>query len=187
MSYFTNFPEIDYKTLNGNQIRVVDITRRFKFIESILERSYIFYNYFVSEGDRPDVVAEKFYDDPDIDWIILLTNRIIDPHFEWHLTYQEFNAFIKKKYGSIESAKTTDCKYFRIIQKFKKNNDGSIEPELKIGVDRIMYLSLSEESRSKETNYEYEFRLNEERRNIKIIDENFIPQIRKEVKEIYAR
>lgn len=98
-SYFEKFPLINY-----SNNAVVDITRKVKFVESARENPYLFYPYTLKEGERPDVLANKVYDNQYYDWSIYISNEIVDPYYGYYLESEQFQEFVAKKYGSIELA-----------------------------------------------------------------------------------
>jgi len=98
-TYFSKFPSMVY-----NNITCADITRRVKIVDQYLRIPNSYYSYEIQNHERPDLVAELFYNDSYYDWLIYLTNNTIDPFYSWYLDNDEFNGFIKSKYGSIESA-----------------------------------------------------------------------------------
>lgn len=186
MWFFENTPKVDYLTNNSsNAIECVDITRRFKFVEKVLTNKYVLFNYKIKETDRPDIIAHKYYGDSTLDWIILLTNKIHDPYFDWPLTNREFDDFIKIKYGSLEFAKQNYRAYYQIIQPKEKTYDGFIVDEYRVEIDAKKYQTLSADVRYRASHYEHEMELNEAKRNIKLIDKGFIPEILKETLKIY--
>lgn len=187
MFYFNIFPKVNYEVLGKKNILLTDITKRFKIVDNVINNLYIIYEYTVKDGERADVIAEKLYGDAKLDWIVYLTNQIIDPYFEWVLSYDELQKFVIKKYGSVEYAKTQIQNYYEIIQDRETLSDGTIVPEKTINIDFRRYQTLADEVRKTETIFQYEERLNEDRRIIKLIDKNFVPQIVREVKELYDR
>lgn len=100
-NYFTKFGLVSY-----NDTLVTDISKRVVFDETVSKLPTIFYPYEISSGMRSDVVANYYYNDPYLDWMIYLSNGIIDPQYGWYLSVDDFNKFIKKKYGSIENAQS---------------------------------------------------------------------------------
>lgn len=97
--YFEKFPIITYSNNS-----VVDITKRVALLERVSQNPYVFYPYDISDNERPDQLSTRYYDDPYKSWLVYIANKIIDPYYEWYLSNDEFNEFIEKKYGSIESA-----------------------------------------------------------------------------------
>lgn len=107
--YFEKFPLIQY----ANTI-AVDITRSVKILDSLYNDPHLYYLYDIKQGERPDSIADRYYDDQYSDWILHLSNKIIDPYYQWYLRNEDFNAFVAKKYGSIQ---LSQLKY-----KFYRNN-----------------------------------------------------------------
>jgi hypothetical protein len=97
--YFTKFPIISY-----NDVFVTDISRKVVFDDAVSKLPTFFYPYELSSGVRSDVLSYSYYEDPSEDWLIYLSNGIIDPYHGWYLSVDDFEKFIKKKYGSIENS-----------------------------------------------------------------------------------
>src|ERR1039458_2179807 len=93
-TFFSKFPIITYA---NNQMR--DISRRVVLGNNIRQNPLSFYPYDIAMEQRSDVVAYNYYGDSDVDWLIYLTNGIIDPYMGWYLNDDEFNDFIIQKYG----------------------------------------------------------------------------------------
>jgi hypothetical protein len=132
------------------------------------------YQYNVQNGERPDIIAYKYYEDANLDWVILLTNNIIDPQFEWPLDDRSFERYIRKKYGSLEAAKQTHHLYEKILREQQVYFDGTIIPEKTVVVDKETYDLTSPTSRRAIDKYTYELELNEARSQIKILDKRYI-------------
>jgi hypothetical protein len=97
--YFNPFPKTEY-TLGSKTESVVDIFR--KVAISKYNTESIFTEELVSDADSVESLAEKYYDDADLSWIILLTNDIVDPVTEFCLSTKNFDSLINTKYsGSI--------------------------------------------------------------------------------------
>jgi hypothetical protein len=94
--YFEPFPIITYA---NNE--VVDITKRATILDKVSSNPYVFYPYEITSEERPDQLSFRYYEDQYKSWIIYLTNKIVDPYYEWYLHNSEFEQFIEKKYGSI--------------------------------------------------------------------------------------
>lgn len=98
-TYFTKFPIIQY---SNTDIR--DISRRVVLDNNIRSLPTSFYPYDIEHNQTSDMVAENYYKDPDLDWLIYITNGVVDPYYGWYLTEEEFNNFIVTKYGSLDIA-----------------------------------------------------------------------------------
>ena len=77
-----------------------NILRRVKLREGIRSGSFLFDNYDVSDGERPEDIAYKYYGDPELHWVILMTNNITDRYYQWPLTQPQFQEYIEDKYGA---------------------------------------------------------------------------------------
>jgi hypothetical protein len=97
--YFQTFPIINY---SNNQ--VVDITKRVVVQEKVIKNPYVYYPYEITDNERADQLSNSYYEDPYKSWIIYLSNKITDPYYEWYLQYNEFEEFVKTKYGSMDNA-----------------------------------------------------------------------------------
>jgi hypothetical protein len=184
--YFKNFPTVDYDLLkNGNKITVPNLTVRYKIQDIVKRRRAAFYSYNIEEGERPDLVAFKWYQDASLDWIILLTNDIVDPQFEWPLDREAFEGYVTKKYGSVTTAYETVHHYEMILQHQTVTYDGLTVAENYVEVDEATYLTTDPNDRRSVTAYEFEDRLNAARREIKILDPKFVNVIRNQVEEIF--
>lgn len=104
--YFTNFSLIRY-----NGARAIDITERAAIMTRIFGNNYAFYPYHVKNGMRADTVAERYYGDPDLVWLVYFSNNIVDPYHEWPMDEDTFNAHLISKYGSIDAARNIVVKY----------------------------------------------------------------------------
>lgn len=97
--YFNFFPSTEY----ANTI-VTNLISKVKFDQSVQKNLAVFYPYTVEQGERPDQIAARYYDNPELDWIIYLANDIMDPYYDWPLSQNQFYEYIKAKYGSVSAA-----------------------------------------------------------------------------------
>lgn len=111
MSYFSELPNIEVlnrtknELSNDDKLIVKNFFKRAKLREDVIEIASAFEYYIITEDERPDQIAEKIYGDPELDWIVLIVNNIINLQDEWPLTVDSFNKYMLDKYGS-ESAFT---------------------------------------------------------------------------------
>ena len=172
--YFKPFPTISYKLPGMTPtIAVTDITRRFALTTLLKNNAAIYFDYEVKDGDRPDIIADKYYEDQTLDWLVLMTNEMHDPYFKWPLPYQNFVNYIRQKYGSVSVAQGTIHHYEKTIQALSFNNDGTLIPKRTAIVDYTTYLADIANSRIVYS-YTHEEELNESHRNIKLLDERFL-------------
>jgi hypothetical protein len=93
--YFEKFPVITYA---NNYVR--NITERTTILNSVYNSPLAYYQYSVKQGERPDTIADRYYKDEYMGWILHLTNKVIDPYYDWYMDETTFKDFIVKKYGS---------------------------------------------------------------------------------------
>ena len=107
--FFNYFPKTLYSANNktGGLDTVTNIIARFGFESKLKENSSAFYEYNIQESDTPEVIAGKYYDNPERHWIVLLFNDIIDPQFDWPMPYKTFIDFVDAKYTANGAANTT--------------------------------------------------------------------------------
>ena len=97
--YFENFGIMQY---NDQYCR--SLTNRTAISQDAIKAASVFYPYQVREGERTDTLSFMYYDDSGLDWLVYFANDTIDPYYGWHLTAEQFNAYITSKYGSIAYA-----------------------------------------------------------------------------------
>lgn len=106
MAYFQELPNIQVLNRTKNQISndetliVKNIFKRAKLREDIAPITSAFEYYIITENERPDQIAEKLYGDSELDWVILITNNIINIQDQWPLSLDNFNRYMIEKYGS---------------------------------------------------------------------------------------
>ena len=107
--YFRYLPEFEYinrtkKGRNEGDYSVVkNLFKRAKLREDIYQEITFFTKYIVEGDDRPDNVASKVYNDPNLDWVVLLSNNIVNVQSEWPLSQADFYVYITNKYDSEET------------------------------------------------------------------------------------
>ena len=189
-NYFSSIPNVDYD-INGtepNQFRsVTNIMQRVRFKPSVLENITDYYPYYVREGERPDIVSFNTYGTVAYSYLILLVNDIVDPLFDWPLPSRQFENYIIEQYGSVSAAQSTNKYYYQIVRaEVARTGISERVPEYKIIVDQTTYNSLDASVRSAQNVYDYEVEQNDNKREIKLINPDFIQDIDYEVKTAFA-
>ena len=189
-NYFKNIPNVLYD-INGtepNTFRAVtNIMSRVRFKPSVIENITDYYPYKVLEGERPDIVSYKKYGTVAYSYLILLINDIVDPLFDWPLPSRQFENYIIEQYGSVATAQSTNKYYYQIVRaEVAKTGISERVPEYKIIVDQTTYNSLDASVRSAQNVYDWETEQNDNKREIKIINPDFIQDIDYEVKKTLA-
>jgi hypothetical protein len=173
MSIYTYFPKINYKIDEYDSLRAIDITSAIKIKDYLKSyRGILFTPYIVKNGDRPDIVSNKLYGNPNYDWIILIANDMYSVYDDWPKNSFDLDAFIIEKYGSIASALSTVKYYY--------NSSLDI-------IDETTYTNLALDARRSETQYEYELRVNSNKSKIKVVKGSLITAITSDLNTISKR
>ena len=109
MAYFNELPNLQVKlrfpnqSTNQDYVTIKNLWRRAKLREDITNAVTAFYYYQIEGNERPDEVAEKVYGDPELDWVILITNNITNINQGWPADNNSFYKYLIDKYGSDEA------------------------------------------------------------------------------------
>lgn len=202
--YFNYFPQTLYSSNNTTSglDTITNITARFGFEASLKENSNAFYQYSIKDSDTPEIIAAKFYDNPERHWIVLMFNDIVDPQYDWPLENKTLIQYIDKKYsangGLSWAMNVSNVKsYYKTITRTSFDGTQIVE---KIELDAATYANTAATNqnivlqdgstitqtitKSTQSYYDYEVDLNETKRNIKLVKSDFVPQIEKEFKKI---
>lgn len=183
--YFSYFPTTKHDLTNiGQKVTLTNILRRFIVRSDVTERTDVFYDYDIQSGDRPDTIAEKYYGDADLAWLVLHFNNITDPVFGWALFDEDFINYLKGKYGSVAIAQSTVHEYRQVINEKEVKFDGTIIPERYVVVDLTTYITLAPTERRTIYKYDYEVEQNDARRKIRILDKRFLDKVLDEVQTV---
>ena len=156
--------------------------RRFKISETSYNSVVYFNKYTMTDQDRFDTIADKFYQNPDFDWIIMITNNIINPYFDAPIKNSELYNFVERKYGTpdgIHHYETTTVKNSlgEEIQKSGLFVDEVFHNTQHKFYDRGTKLMITKSGNAISipvSFYEYELKLNEDRREIYILRPTYI-------------
>jgi len=194
-NYFKQLPNFDYisrineRKSNRDYLEVKNLFRRPMIREDIFSNFMSFTKYKIVGDERPDEVSYKIYGDEDLDWVILLANNIINVRDEWPMSQGDFNNYLSEKYGDVGGADL--IKHYETIQ--IKDSKGKIfVPKGKI-VDstfKATFLDsgtnqLVEVSPIQGITYRtYEERLQDDKRNINILESRFLSYVIDEVETL---
>jgi hypothetical protein len=104
--YFSYFPSILY----GNTA-VTNVIAKIRFDQSVAQNLAVFYPYTIEQGERADQIANFYYGSPQYDWVVYLSNGIVDPYHDWYMSEDQFNFFLKTKYGTIANTQEQTAFY----------------------------------------------------------------------------
>ena len=119
--YFRNIPDIEYDTKpisypfsESDFVVAKNFFRRYKVNEDAFSYAVFFKKYAIVDGERLDTIAEKAYQDPFLDWVIVITNNIINPLFDWPMSEYDLRKHLESSYedpyGTIHHYETEEFK-----------------------------------------------------------------------------
>jgi len=205
MYYFKTLPKIITPDQNGYPILMTNLLARASIVQDLLNNPMQFYEYAVQEGDTPEIVADKYYGDPFKYWIVLFSNQVLDPVWEWPMSYASFLEYIDSKYATeaadagktpYEYTNTTVYEYKKIITTTDVYTRTETTKEVSITQDA--YNTLVESTNTYDipggtncivsikkgitTLFNYEDELNESRRQIRLLNSNYAGDIEQQLK-----
>ncbi|SVB15933.1 uncharacterized protein METZ01_LOCUS168787 [marine metagenome] len=180
--FFSHYPKISYNVSGVREptkLKIaVDIMNRTKIKDVLLDSIVQFQPYSIPENERPDVTAVKVYGDVKFTWLIFVMNEMHNPVWDWPLGTREFITYLEAKYGSVPFAQQGIHHYERTLR-HRVEQKGPNDPiaEYKIACDFDTYTSLPDTDRGIVYYYDYETKINEAKRDIKLIKTKFASMI----------
>jgi len=171
-SYFSYFPQIYYDAVGDGNFKIVtNILRRVKVKQGLKEVGAFFDEYDVDSEMTPEIVSEQVYGNQKYYWIILLFNEIKDRYYDWPLTASQFETYVNDKYDDING-----IHHYEITQ--ESGPTTSIDDSHKIQVNSTV------SGATAVTNYEYEERLQNKKRRIRLLKPEFLELFVEEFKTL---
>tara|TARA_B100001115_G_C15631881_1_gene303644 strand:+ start:122 stop:661 length:540 start_codon:yes stop_codon:yes gene_type:complete len=176
--YFETFPKRLYDLKgDGRQTLVTDIFRRVKVRNNIKDNLALMSTYDVVPGDTPETISYKHFGSTDYFWVICLINNITDRFYDWPLDYQAFEEFVKDKYDNPDAIHH----YEKTQTSGAQTGNGPADFSHKIEVN-----STDPDAQSV-SNYEYEQRLQDQKRQIKLLDKAYLNVFLEEFERLVQR
>ena len=167
MSYFSRFPLFVYDVKNNSNYKLLpDILRRVKLRATIKSGGMLFDKYDVKEGEKPEDVAFKWFGDPELHWVILMTNNITDRYYEWPMNQVQFAEFLTDKYG----AGNEDAIHYYEVTKDSGRTTGQGPSDY----SHLVEVNSDTDNASSISNREYEERIQDSKRQIQLLDKSFL-------------
>ena len=190
MGYFRELPNLRYPSFLSDKVSSLDfvevknIFRKVKLRDDLQSNFTIFNKYEIEEGMRPDTVAEELYGSPEFDWIVLTVAGIRNVRNEWPLNNRDLYNYAEDKYGTslnsnrfFETTEVKDTDGRLILPKGKVVDQNFTIPKPgtpTATINPVVGIS----------NFEYETRLNNEKRNIFVLREEYIQEFLNDMREI---
>jgi len=195
-TYFRQVPDFEYvsrtaDTKNISEYRTVkNLFKRGKLRDDIFGDLTFFTKYQIVGDDRPDNVAFEVYGDETLDWLILLSNNILNVQTEWPLSQDSFQNFLNNKYGSDENI--FGVHHYETIQ--VTDSLGAIIVPAKLIVDSNYSVEFYDSNLGAYvtktnitvpiTNYDYESKIENDKRNIFVLKGTYLNLVLNDMDEI---
>ena len=160
MSYFNQFPTILYDPAGDGSAKLcTDIMSRVRIRANMKKEIVMLDTYAVKENETPEIVADKHHGSPYYHWVVMLLNDISDVNHDWVKSTRQLQRYLQDKYTETQLAETH---HYEMSQT-------SGDTTVKIEVENSTYPSASAV-----TNYEYEVALNESKRKIDLLRNDYL-------------
>ena len=203
------------KASTGDMIVIKNIFRGSKLFDYLKDNVTLFNKYVIEDGERPDTIAQEVYGSSKYDYVVILTAGITNIVDEWPLQDYQMYELALSKYGS--ETKMNEIHHYE-TQEIRDSNDKQILPpnlivddtfkidgsSLRFGGNRFKIISEQGHSQLDDkdeytistdniaipiTNYQFEIRKNEERRNINILRQSYLQVFINDLRDVlrYSR
>ena len=173
--YFKNIPTIIYDSVGNGEFKDVKNLLRRVAVRAKVKTNTLFYDtYDVKEGETPESIAGRLYGDSELHWIIMLVNDITDRYHQWPMNYSQFLQYINDKYVNTDGTSNVDgTHHYEIAQ-----SSGDTDTKIEVYNNSALYAGDQDfyGSATTITNREYEEDLLEKKRNIRLLDPQYVQQ-----------
>jgi hypothetical protein len=195
-SYFQRVPDFNYvsrlpDSKIGDYVRVKNLFKKGKLREDIFQNLAFFEKYKIVGDDRPDNVAFEIYNDSSLDWLVLLSNNVLNVQSEWPLPQTDFDRFVLDKYGDYDTL-YNGIHHYETTE--VKNTQGVTIIPAGLQVDSSYSVSYYDFFTDLQvttgnlaipvTNYEYEEKVENDKRNIFLLKPRYLNIVFDDMEEI---
>jgi hypothetical protein len=197
--YFNQFPELEYLTgINnagiGTFTKTVNLFRTANLKETVFKYATFYYDYVIQNGEKPEDVARKEYDNDGLYWLVLQINNIVDPYQQWPLSDEDLDNYILNKYGSWAAAESIS--HYETLETKNTAGDVVLPAGLRVASDYIFYYHPDPHNKVEDdgewvllsslpipVSYaEQERRDNDKKKTISLLDRKYIPDYIRELR-----
>ena len=190
MGYFRELPDLQYQSFlsdslsSQSYLTVKNLFRRNKLRDDLSGVFTLFNKYEIPEGSRPELVAEEFYGDAELDWVVLMTAGIINVRDEWPLSYYHLYKYTEEKYGTA----LNDVHHYE-TKEVKDSSGRLILPKEKV-VDSDFTIPNPDDYTATlnpvrgVSNWEYEVRENDKKSSIYLLRREYLQQFLNDMRQI---
>jgi len=195
MAYFDLFPDILLPSFIDNRNSSFDFTRtknlfkRAKIRDDFFENATVFDKFSISGDDRPDNVAKILYDDPELDWVVLLANNIINIRDEWPMSGYDLQRYLDNKYSKEQ---LEEIHHYETLE--QRAGDGKLllsggmhvdeNFQFKYSYSGVSYILAGGSLVKNVSNYQFELDKNDDKRVIFALRPEYLSVIFEDMREI---
>jgi len=194
-NYFKQVPNFEYVSRLpdakiSDYIPVKNLFKKGYLRDDIFQDLTLFTKYKVQGDDRPDNIAYSLYDDASLDWVILLSNNITNIQTEWPMPQADLDRYLLEKYGSYEAQE--EIHHYETQE--VKNSTGVVIVEEGLTVESdfsvefydwmIDSLETKQGITTPITNYEYEMKIDDDKRNIFALKPRYLNVVKDDLQEM---
>ena len=196
-NYFNQLPDFEYvsrlpNAKIGDYITVKNLFKRVFLREDIYQNLTFFKKYSIVGDDRPDNVAAQVYEDSTLDWLVLLANNIVNVQNEWPLPQEDFNRHLLDTYNDDYDKIYNGVHHYETIEVKDSNNVVIVPQGLEVSEDFsttyydffISGLTTANNITRPVTNYQYEEKLENKKREIFILKPEYISVVMDDIDDI---
>ena len=170
MYFDKNFPTIPYDSVGQGTFKdVKNLLRRVALRTKVKTNSLLYDTYDVKEGETPEIIADKLYGDPQLHWVIMIVNNIVDRYHGWPMFGNQFLDYVNEKYSNPSATH-----HYEIAQ-----SSGDTSVKINIGTDNTDYPTATAI-----TNFEFEQTDQDNKRKIRLLDPRFTDDFVADFKEL---
>jgi hypothetical protein len=169
MYFDKNFPTIPYDSVGQGTFKdVKNLLRRVALRTKVKTNSLLYDTYDVKEGETPESIAFNLYDNAELHWVIMLVNDITDRYHQWPMRYSQFLQYVNDKYDDVNAVH-----HYEIAQ-----TSGNTNTKIEVYSNSALFSGDNDfyGTAAAITNLEYEESLQDQRRKIKLLDPQYLPQ-----------
>ncbi len=195
MAYFDFFPDLllpsfsDKRRSSKDLVRVKNLFKRAKLRDDFFENAVAFNSYIIQGDDRPDNVADKFYGDEFLDWVVLISNNILNVRDEWPMAQRDFGVYLNNKYDQDQLSSIHHYETKRVVDAdgFALLGEGNVVPPdfvLNWSYAGINNSLSGSDVMTSITTIDYEIAKNDKKREINLIRPEYIKVVLEDMREI---
>tara|TARA_R100001510_G_scaffold47133_1_gene44317 strand:- start:60 stop:716 length:657 start_codon:yes stop_codon:yes gene_type:complete len=192
MNYFDLFPNVELPSFSDRRrssfdyITIKNLFKRGRVRDDIFGNVIAFSKYLVLDGERPDSVAKKIYEDENLDWVVLLSNNIINVQDEWPMGQYDFQRYLDNKYSKDQ---LSEIHHYETNEIRNENGILLLQGGLIVDADFTFKYSLdgtlqTVNSVKSISNLTYEIERNDAKRTINVLRKEYVSIIIDDMREI---